>query len=209
MNIFQNPVLVTLTRSDSFIIIQTAARSHGRSQRFYLSADAVSSLLRDEMPLPVLENDLLNFCTVGRIDDEITFRMFWLSSGIRDEVHGYRQQFSLPVSKAERVLAGETVKHLSHYEETGKVRLTIDKTAQASISEIAKDRLKRHALRRFFRDNLNYGRRERITIVADSWVNGFYFFNAFGSDGGIVPHETTVRGRDGKAYRKVTYSIHT
>ena len=78
------------------------------------------------------------------------------------------------------------------------------------IHRLCADRHTRRALCRFFRDNLNYGDDETINLTRDSWTGGFYFFSPdTGMEGGVILHETEIKGRDGKAHRKVFFGLHT
>lgn len=209
MNIFDNPVLVKLSDSDPFVTIQTYDPKHGQSQRFYLHKQSLIMQLGDDAEGNVTEADLLNFCTVARAKDNICFQMIWLHGNYNDDVHGYQQTFFLPVDKVERALSGERVKHLSHYPvRQEKTEIWFTEPAQKAI--IAMDKLNRHAIRRFIRDNFDYGHKEKLVVQTDSWIGGFYFFSTVSKhEGGIVPHETEVIGRDSKPHRKVFYGLHT
>jgi len=209
MNIFDNPVLVTLSDSEPFVTLQTNDTKHGQSQRFYLHKQTLLRQLGDDAEGNDTEADLLNFCTVARAKDSIRFQLVWLHGNCNDDVHGYRQTFFLPIDKVEKALAGERVKHLSHYPiRQEKAEIWFTEPAQKAI--IAMDKLKRHAIRRFIRDNFCYGREEKLVVQTDSWVGGFYFFSTVSKfEGGIVPHETEVIGKDGKPHRKVYFGLHT
>lgn len=209
MNIFSNPVLITLSDSDPFVAIQTYDEKHGHSQHFYIRKQTLQGQLCDTAERCVTEADLLNYCTVTRSGDNIQFMFCWLHGNYDNDVSGYMQTVFLPISKVVKVLAGERVKHLSYtpvYRDKADIYIT--PPAQRVIAAI--DKLKRHALRKFFRDNFDYGRSEHLVIQSDPWVNGFYFFSTVSKyEGGIVLHETEVIGKDGKPYRKVFYGLHT
>lgn len=209
MNIFDNPILVTLSDSDPFAIIQTYDPKHGQSQRFYLHKQSLIGQLGDDAEGNDTEADLLNYCTVARAKDSIRFQMVWLHGNYNDDVHGYRQTFFLPFDKVEKALAGERVKHLSHYPiHQEKADIWFTEPAQKAIA--AMDKLKRHAIRRFIRDSFNYGHKEKLIVQTDNWISGFYFFSTVSKyEGGIVPHETEVIGKDGKPHRKVYFGLHT
>ena len=209
MSIYMNPILIKLSDSDHFLMLQTYDASHGKSERFYLSKAALSSMIDDKRQSSIIENDLLNFCCCRRCADEIHFKLFWLKGSWSDDLNGYQQSFTVPISKIEAALCNVAIKHLCRSISNEKARISFSSSAHEAIAEIAQDKLKRHALRRFFRDNLNYGSKEHLTIHRDSWVDGFYFQSMNSFDGGIVPHETQVIGRNGKAYCKVYYGIHT
>ena len=168
------------------------------------------NIITGETSSAYIEQDLLNFGRVESIDNDIHFSLFWLHSNTHDELTGYQQHITIPASKMLSVLAGETVKHLSYAAVQGKARLSFMPSANEAIADIAQDKLKRHALRRFFRDNLNYGHNEHLFIQRDEWVQGFYFCSSASRfDGGITLHGTEVAGKDGKRYSKVYYGIHT
>ena len=208
MSIFHDPIIVTLSNTDPLVSLQTFDPKHGWSQRFYLTVEALTKQLTDTVEGSITETDLLNVCTVARIDNNIRFRLLWLN-GVYDELHGYQQTVCIPVYKVNTVLAGGRIKHLSHspiYKDKADIFFT--KTAHEAIAEA--DKLKRHAIRRFFRDNFNYGREEHLVVQRDEWVQGFYFFSTVSRyEGGIVAHETKVKGKDGKLHLKLYYGLHT
>ena len=209
MNIFSNPVLITLTDSDPFVAIQTYDEKHGHSQHFYLCKQTLRGQLGENAEGVVTEADLLNFCTVARSDDKIRFTFCWLHGTYNDDVCGYQQTVFLPINKVLKVLAGEKVKHLS-YSPVYRNKADIYITPPAHKVIAAADKLKRHAIKRFFRDNFDYGRSEHLVVQSDIWVSGFYFFSTTSKyEGGIVPHEAEVIGKDGKLYRKIFYGLHT
>ena len=209
MSIFINPVLITLTDSDPFINLQTYDEKHGHSQHFYLHKETLQGQLGDNAEGVVTEADLLNYCTVARSDDNIRFTFCWLHGNYDNDVSGYMQIVFVPVDVIIKLLAGERVKHLS-YSPVCRDKADIYITPPAHEIIAAMDKLKRNAIRRFFRDNFDYGRKEHLVIQSDTWVHGFYFFSTVSKyDGGIVPHETEVIGKDGKPHRKVFYGLHT
>ena len=208
MSIFQQPILVKLSDNNNFVMLQTYDPQNGRSERFYLSKRTLVDQLDHTAEGVTIESDLQNFCSVALVDTDMTFVVYWLHGS--GDVQGYKQSFSVPVSKITQVLSGDSVKHLHVQDCSSKARLSFRPSAHEAIAGIAKDKLKRHALCRFFRDNLNYGQREKLVIERDTWVKGFYFWSAETSfEGGIVLHETTVMGKDKHPHRKLFYSAHT
>ena len=209
MNIYLNAILVTLTLSEPFVTIRTYDEKHGRSQRFFINKSTLLNQLGDDAEGNSTEADILNFCTVARIGTSIRFNMFWLHGNCIDDISGYRQTFFVPVDKVNKVLDGENVKHLSHVPDCQpKAHIFLTRTAHAVIAEA--DRLKRHAIRRFFRDNFNYGRDEHLVIQRDELIDGFYFFSTTSRyEGGIALHDTEVKGKDGKLYPKLYFGLHT
>ena len=209
MNIYPNAILITLFDSDPFISIQTFEQRHGQSQRFYLTKHALHSQLDDGAEGSFIEADLLNYCSITRIDNSIRFNMFWLHGNYNDDVCGYQQVFFIPADKVAKVIAGERVKHLSYSPaQMPKASIFFTQTAHKAIAEA--DKLKLHAIRRFFRDNFCYGRNEHLVVQQDEWVKGFYFFSTVSKyEGGIALHDTEVQGKDGKPHQKLYYGLHT
>ena len=209
MSIFSNPIIVTLSDTEPLVSLQTYDAKHGWSQRFYLTKEALHSQLSDGVEHSVTETDLMNISTVSRISNSICFRMFWLHGNYDDDIVGYQQTFTVPVDKVEKVMAGGMIKYLSYTPICkGTADIFFTKTAHEAIAEM--DKLKRHALRRFLRDNFNYGRDEHLVVQKDEWINGFCFFSATNRyEGGIVLHDTKIKGKDGKPYPKLYFGLHT
>ena len=208
MSIFQQPILVKLSDSGNFVMLQTYDPQNGRSERFYLSKRTLTDQLDHTAEGVTIERDLQNFCSVALVGTDMTLVVYWLHGS--GNVQGYQQSFSIPVSKITQVLSGGSVRHLHVQDCSSKAWLSFRPSAHEAIAGIARDKLKRHALCRFFRDNLNYGQREKLVIDRDVWVNGFYFWSSETPfEGGIVLHETTVIGKDKRPHRKLFYSVHT
>lgn len=205
MSIFQDPILITMSCNDPLVSLQTYDPKHGWSQRFYLTKQALCSQL-DDAEGSVTECDLLNVCNVASISNGIRFRLYWLQGS--DELYGYQQTFTVPFEAIRALLDGHHVRYLSYSSYRSKANIYLTPTAQIAIAKA--DKLKHHALRKFFRDNFNYGKDEKLVIQRDEFVNGFYFFSTVSRfEGGIVLHETEVRGKDGKLHRKLYYGLHT
>lgn len=209
MSIFENPVLVTLSGSDPFVSLQTFDEKHGKSQHFYLHKQTLINQLGDDADGNDTEADLLNFCTVARAKDSVRFQLVWLHGNRNDDVHGYQQTVFVPVDKVHKALSGERVKNLSHYPaHQEKANIWLSQPAHMVIAEM--DKLKKHAIRRFFRDNFNYSRKEKLLIQRDVTIGGFYFYSVISKyEGGIVPHVTEVIGKDGKLHTKLFFGLHT
>ncbi len=209
MSIFLDPIIITLSDTDPLVSLQTYDPKHGWSQRFYLTKEALISQLADDPACSVTETDLLNVCTVAHVGNSIRFTLFWLNSNYNDDICGYRQTVFLPVDEVSKAVAGGRIKHLSYsHVQQPKASIFFTQTAHRAIAEA--DKLKRHAICKFLRDNFNYGRSEHLVVQEDSWVHGFYFFSTVSHyEGGIVPHETVVKGKDGKPHRKVCFGLHT
>ena len=197
MSIYTDPILVTLSYDDPFISLQTLDSKHGKSQRFFLSKEALTH--------NTTEIDLQNVCTVTHYGKAVLFCLYWLHSNCDDGLYGYQQGFRIPEEKIEQVLKGETIRHLS-YTQHKKARIFFTKPAHETIGQCNK--LERHALRRFFRDQFNYD--EDIVVQRDQLVRGFYLFSTLTPyEGGIVRHTSTVRDSFSRTHEKVAFSIHT
>ncbi len=206
--IFSHRIAITMTPSEAnFITLQTYTPEHGKSQRFLVWKDTVLSLLGGEKS-SVIDCDLNNYLHLRFDGSVMSFKAVWLSVNPRDSVTGRVQRFSVPADMMHRVLSGQTVNHISHTDEPlEKARLVFSKDAQAAIGRYSEDRHTRRALSKFFRDNLNYGRSEKIYVYADSYVNGFYVCSPItGFNGGIVLSKGTVRHY---GFPKQSFSLHT
>lgn len=208
MNIFNNPILVTLSSSGFFVALKTYDQIHGRSQRFLLSKDTLYDQLGEHAESNAIEKDLHNFCDVAHARDGIRFKLSWLrNSG--DELNGYQQRFIVPDDLVLKALAGETVKYM-YYEPVYKDKAPLFLTKNAHEAIAGADKLKRHAIRRFFRDHFDYGDAEYLAIQSDPFIHGFYFHSMVSKyNGGISLHQTEVTGKDGKDYPKYYYGLHT
>ena len=208
MSIFRQPILVNLSYSNNCVILQTYDPQNGRSVRFFLSEKTLDDQLDHTAEGVTIESDLQNFCSVALVGTDMTFVVYWLQGS--GNVQGYKQCFSVPVSKITQVLSGGSVRHLHAQDCPSKAHLSFLPSAHEAIAGFAGDKLKRRALCRFFRDNLNYGQKEKLLIERDTWVRGFYFRSSETPfEGGIVLHETTVMGKDKLPHRKLFYSVHT
>ena len=209
MCIYLNAVLITLSLSEPFVDIRTFDEKHGRSQRFFINKSTLQNQLGDDAEGNSTELDLLNVCTVARIGTNIRFNMFWLHGSHNDDVCGYQLTFFIPIDKVSKVLAGETIKHMSHVPACQAMAdIFFTQTAHKAIAAL--DKPKRHALRKFLRNNFCYGRDEHLVVQQDEWVHGFFVFSATSRfEAGIVLHETEVMGKDGKPHKKVFYGLHT
>ena len=206
----KNTILITLTPSDDFITLQTCDAAHGKSQRFYLRKEALSDALANRSS--VIDADLNSFCRIGCYQQaSIHFLVYWLRVRWNNACEGYRQQFDLPTVKLQAVLEGKPVRcTVDPDAPKGQARLVLSEQAHRKIAELRKDKLTRHALRRFFRDNFRYGSQETLLIEPDPWVNGFFFRSQNdGFSGGIVPHITEVNGSDGRKHIKRFFAVHT
>lgn len=209
MSIYPNTILVTLLDSEPFILLQTYDEKHGKSQRLYLRKDTLMNQLGDDAEGSITEMDLLNVCTVNRVGSSIRFNVLWLHGNYSDDVSGFQQVLFVPIDKVAKVLSGEKVKHLSYSPaQMPKASIFFTRTAHKAIAEA--DKLKLHAIRRFFRDNFCYGRDEHLVVQQDEWVKGFFFFSTVSRyEGGVCLHSTEVKGKDGKLYPKLYFGLHT
>ena len=206
---FSDSILVKMNPDDDFIAITTYDIRHGKSSRFLLHKADMLWLVADERE-SLLDSDLDSFLQIHRDGQNAHFKLTWISRDFRDEITGYVHHFTISVRKLQQAINGQHVHHIEHCStEKAKAKLSFSDGASRMLQTYRQDKLSRHALRTFFRDNFNYGQQEHLRIYPDSMVKGFYFQNAKGYDGGIVQHESTVIGKDGKEHRRVFYAVHT
>jgi hypothetical protein len=158
----------------------------------------------------MLDLDLNNIVYICRNGSRLIWKAFWLSVDDADQAAGYLQRFSLPIALCQRALQGETVRCLAYMPETRpKAELCFTTEAYQAIRSICKNPRAKNALRKFFRDNFNYGD-ESLLITRDSFTRGFFFSSLITSyAGGIVPHESQVRGKNGRIYPRICFGLHT
>jgi len=210
MSNFADCTLIMLEPSEPCLVaLRTYDVHHGRSNRFYMHQKDLAALVNDENASPVLDTDIGSYVEITRRAMHLHFKLTLLHQDYRDNVTGCVQYFELPIDKVYNLLSGQSIHHVEHVtEEKQKAQLTITEGGHHMIHQLCQDKLTKHALRRFFRDHFNYGRDELIQVFSDTWVNGFYF-QCDRMNGGIVRHEDTVKGKDGKEYKKVFYAMHT
>ena len=78
MSIYQQPILVSLSDSNIFVMLQTYDPQHGRSQRFCLSRKTLANQLDHTAEGVTIESDLQNFCSVALVDTDMAFVVYWL-----------------------------------------------------------------------------------------------------------------------------------
>ncbi len=210
MSNFSECTLIKLVPSEPhFIAVTTFDIYHGRSARFLLMKKDLETLMNDPDASPVLDTDIGSYIQITRYAMHLHFKLVLLHQDYRNDVTGYVHYFELPVEKVSALLNGQSIHHVEYArDEKPKAQLTFTDGSHHLLKKFCQDKLTRHALRRFFRDHFNYGRDERLMIYPDNWVNGF-FFQCDRLNGGIVRHEDTVRGKDGREYKKVFYALHT
>ena len=210
MTNFADCILVKLVPSEPyFVAVTTFDIYHGKSVRFLLRQQDLEGLVNDENANPVLDTDIGSYVQITRHAAHLHFKLTLLSQDIRNDVTGYIHYFELPIEKINAILNGQSIHHVEYdRKEKEKAQLTITESGHHQLHKYCQDKLTKHALRRFFRDHFNYGRDERLVIYPDSWVKGFYF-QCDRLNGGIVRHEDTVTGKNGREYKKVSFAIHT
>ena len=210
MSNFAECTLIKLVPSEPhFVALTTYDIHHGRSTRFLLHKKDLASLVNDPDANLILDTDIGSYVEISRRAMHLHFRLVLLHQDYRDNVTGYVKYFELPVDKIQALLNGQSIHHVEHSrEEKPKAELIFTDNCHKMIRKVCQDKLTKHALRRFFRDHFNYGRDEQLIIHPDSWVNGF-FFQCDRLSGGIVMHDDVVKGRDGRQYKKVFFSMHT
>ena len=209
---FADCILVKLSPSSPHLIaLTTYDVFHGASSRFLLLKSDLETLAEDENASSIVDTDIGNYVEISRNGAHLQFRLTLLNRNFRNEVTGYVHDFHLSISNIQATLEGQAVCHVEHTrEERSKAQLMIKENSHQMIRKVCQDKLIKHALRKFFRDHFNYGTDELLVIHPDSWIKGFYFHSAYNKfNGGIVLHEDKVKGKNGRMYRKVYYSIHT
>ena len=210
MSNFAECTLIKLVPSEPhFVALTTFDIFHGRSTRFLLRQKDLVTLVNDENANPVLDTDIGSYIQITRQANHLHFKLTVLHQDYRNDVTGYVRYFELPISKINALLEGFSIHHVEYdRDEKPKAQLMITESGHHLLHKYCQDKLTKHALRRFFRDHFNYGRDERLVIYPDAWVNGFYF-QCDRMNGGIVRHEDTVKGKDGREHKKIFYALHT
>jgi len=209
---FANVILVKLVPTEPmFIAITTFDVKHRKSSRFLVLKSDLKRLTEPGYDGRVIvDTDIGSYIRIARINSTVHFRLTWLRHNSNNEVSGYVHDFEIPLEKVRAVINLQAVHHVEYPDkERDKARVVLTDSCHQYLNRLRQDKLTRHAIRCFFRDNLNYGRDERLVIYPDSWVNGFYFNSSSNLEGGIVRHEETVTGKDGRKHKKVYFSVHT
>ncbi len=210
MSNFAECTLVKIVPSEPyFAALTTYDINHGRSSRFLLRLNDLATLVTDENANPVLDTDIGSYIEITRRSMHLHFKLTLLHQDYRNNVTGYVQCFELPICKVFDLLCSKSIHHV-HYERDGreKAQMSITESGHQQIRSLCRNKLTKHALRRFFRDNFNYGSDELVMIYPDTWVNGFYFQGDW-ITGGIVRHEDIITGKNGREYKKVFFAVHT
>ena len=205
-------ILVKMAPSEpDFVSISIFDIIHGRSLRFLVTKTNLIQLTALDQPDPVIDTDIGSYIQISRMRSTVHFKLTWLHMDSRNEVTGYIHSFSIPIEKVREVVRGQSITHLEKLtDRKPKASLIFTDSGYNMVRRSCQDKLNRHALKKFFRDNFNYGREERLIIYPDNWIRGFYFQSCNDSyAGGIVRHEGTVTGRDGQEHKKVYYAVHT
>ena len=210
MGNFADCFLVKLCPENDLISLTTYDIFHGKSCRFLMMKSKLEEMLLPDAQ-PILDTDIGSYLQLRRKRNAVQFDLTWLNHSFRNDVQGYVLSFSISFEKIESLLEGRKVHHIECTTNgPAKAELFLTDSCHQVLRGYCKDKLTRHALRRFFRDNLNYGDDETLVIHPDSWVDGFYFQSTCtGYAGGIVRHEGVVTGKDGREYKKVFYAVHT
>lgn len=209
MSNFADCFLVKLSPDDRFIALSSYDICHGKSSRFLLEKSKLAELLSPNAE-SVLDTDIGSYLQLIRKKAAVQFRLTFLHQNYRNDVTGYVLTFDLPIGQIHSLLNGKQIHHVE-YMTAGqrKAKLFLTDSGHQKLHHYCQDKLTRHALRSFFRDSFNYDEDEKLVIHPDSWVKGFYFESDTGFNGGIVRHETTIKGKDGKVYPKVSFAVHT
>ena len=206
---YANAILLTMMLSGDYLSIFTIDKAHGRSQRFLIKASMLGEWLNSNDGTTLTDCDLHNFLSVYRFNrDTVTMRFSWLSANSRNDLKGYQQTMLVPADQLYRALRGFRPRVLVEPDVIPQSKLRFTGSAQGLIARISQDKLNKRALSKALRDNFHWRDAYAVTFSAD-WGMSFAFYDETGMHGGLVRHERTVRGKDGKAYVAVKYEVHT
>ncbi len=205
-----NPILVTMRLSGEFLMLWTIDKTHGRSQHFLLNVARLYDWLNNPDGSSLIDCDLNNYLAMHRFsDDKVTMRFTWLTlhDSHGNRLHGYQQTLIMPVAELKKAMLGFRVKVLVDPDLIPQCPVSFSESAMELIGKICRDPKEKRALCKALRDNFHWRDGGEVYIVAD-WGRDFYFTTE-GLNGGLCRHESVVRGKDGKAYTAVKYSLHT
>ncbi len=204
-----NMIVTIKESSESMISIQLFDRIMRRSDRFIIEKTNVTGKLFEDRHL--IDVDLLNTVTMSlQHDDTVHVAFNFIHEGINHTLTGYRRSFYLPVCALENAVEGYTTRLLIDADPPQtKSRIILHNCGSESLDVIPKKQ--RRALSKALRNNFNWP--ESVVHLYKYGAN--YDFeeddmrHGCGMCGGLVLHETKVRGYDGKLYTKLYYSVHT
>ena len=207
---YATAILVTMRLSGEFLMLWTTDRTHGRSQHFLIRADRLRGWLNHPDGTSLIDCDLNNYLAMHRFSpNKVTMRFTWLTlhDSHGDHLHGYQQTVIMPLDKLEKALIGFRVKALIDSEVIPQCKLSFSESAQERIALICREPKEKRALCKALREAFHWRDTDEVYLVAD-WKRDFYF-TTDDMNGGLCRHESTVKGRNGKAYTAVKYAIHT
>ena len=207
---FATAILVSMHLSGEFLMLITTDKTHGRSQRFMINAPRLRDWLNHPDGSSLIDCDLNNYLALHRFDDDkVTMRFTWLTlhDSHGDRLHGYQQTLIMPIAELNRALIGFRTKALIDSDVIRQSKLSFSESGQRLIGKICADPKEKRALCKALRDNFHWRDADEVYLVAD-WQRDFYFTTP-GLNGGLCRHESIVRGKDGRAYTAVKYSLHT
>ena len=207
---FATAILVTMRLSGEFLMLWTTDKTHSRSQHFLINAARLRDWLDNPDGNSLIDCDLNNYLALHRFSpDKVTMRFTWLTlhDSHGDRLHGYQQTLIMPIDKLNKALIGFRVKALIDSDVIRQCPVSFSESGQKLIRKICADKKEKRALCKALRDNFNWRDGGEVYMVAD-WQRDFYFTTE-GLNGGLCRHESVVRGKDGKAYTAVKYSLHT
>ncbi len=209
---YATAILVTMRLSGEFLMLWTTDRTHGRSQHFLIHANRLRSWLNNPDGTSLIDCDLNNYLAMHRFsEDKVTMRFTWLTlhDSHGNRLHGYQQTLIMPIDELNKALIGFRVKALIDSEVIPQCRLSFSESAQELIGKICRDPKEKRALSKSLRNSFMWRGTDEVYLVAD-WRRDFYFTTDDNDmNGGLCRHESTVRGKNGKAYTAVKYAIHT
>ena len=159
MDNFTNVILAKLIPAEPmFVAITTFDIRHRKSGRFLVLKKDLRELCEHDGKL-IIDNDIGSYIRIIRNNKTVHFKITWLRHDFNNEVTGYIHEFDLPVEKVQAVLNLQAVHHVEYPNQNKeKAMLSFTDSGHQQLNYLRHDKLNRHALRRFFRDNLNYGR---------------------------------------------------
>lgn len=207
MYTFDDAILVKLLPSTTYIRVKTIDRTHGKNGYFYLDTASLIKWRNGDMEDWFLDLDSPSFVQMYRVEGH-GYKMVitWLKGiGINNSVTGFRQYIDIPEKVLDKILCGEDAVYLS-YNDPLKSNLVLMPSGQYRASVVCRDKLVKRALCKALRNNLRYP--DSSTFLYSDFGKDF----SFETDtmyGGLVYSLGYVRGKDGKRYPRVKYSVHT
>ena len=151
---------------------------------------------------------MLSTLTIYATKSSFIMSIIWIRETCsNNNVAGYRQQMKqIPFSAIERVLNGEQVTLLCNMDYPNTT-VSIDPSAQKKLSVLCRDKLIKSALRKALGWYFQYP--DTKTVLYPDIGHDLFFSTDDGLSGGLCFSSGYVRGRDGRVYTRIRYSVHT